>query len=71
MAVGEKRYVFFCEIKVGCQVCSKLFVKGTRVGKPAVFPDFLDEGCVLLERGEGWFRDKDGGHFSVYVYLCW
>ena len=69
VAVGKERDVFFCEIETGCQVCSELFVQRPGVGKPAVFPDFLDEGCVLLKRGEGRFRDKDGEHFPC-MYIC-
>lgn len=69
VTVGEERDVFFGEVEVCCQVCSELFVKRAGVGKPAFFPDFLDEGRVFLEWGKRRFGDKDGGHFPC-MYIC-
>ena len=69
VTVGEERDVFFCETEIGCEVVLELVVKRAGVGKPAVFPDFPDQGCVLLKWGEGRFRDKDGGHFPC-MYIC-
>lgn len=69
VTIGEEGNVFFGEIEVCCKVCSELFVKGTGVGNPGVFPDFFEDVGVLLKRGEGRFRDKDGRHFPC-MYIC-
>jgi len=69
MPVGEEGDVFFGEIKVCCEVVLELCVKWTGVSKPAVFPDFFDEGSIFLEWRERGFGDEDRGHFPC-MYIC-
>ena len=69
MTIGEERDVFFGEVEILGEVILELIVKRAGVGKPAVFPDLLDEGGVILKWRERRFGDKDGGHFSC-MYIC-
>ena len=49
VTVGEERDVFFGEIEECCEIVLELVVEGAGVSKPAVIPDFFDEGRVLLK----------------------